>query len=480
MTLYAPLAGDWKALAPEILLSLSGAVLIVLGAFLRRHPRLVNWIAVSIFFLNFLFVLAVLYGRRLQYGAFDGMLGAPSYTWFFVLCGLFSAVMGARWLGKSPLPHSGEFYGILSMAAASLSVFSRSAHLMLTFVALEASAVCFYVLIAWARKQVPSLESSVRYLILSGASGAFFLLGMAFIYGAGLKSGVDFLYYFNFAEAESSRLFYVGLVFVVSGVFFKLSAFPFQFWAPDVYQGAPTPVAAFMAVASKAAAVTVLFGMLRFAYLSERMLAVLCVVAAAGIIIGNLGGLTERNTKRIIGFSGIANAGYIMVLIAALLKAAHIGFATSVDAEFAIKFYLVSYMLGVYGVMFVQNLYSDENDSYLSVSDYGGMWRRSPLSVGVLTVGLSSLAGIPPTAGFFAKLLVVILAVQTGLYGLAAVLVAGSAASIYYYFKWVRAAFDGQGDADYGFEPAEASGPMMLAIAIGSLCMGVMVFAFIG
>ena len=470
-----PAANDWKALAPEILLTLSGTLLIVLGAFLRRRPRVVNCLAVSIFFLNMMYVF--MFESYFYKSGFNGMLNVPTYTWFLFFCGFLSSVMGARWLSKSPAPHAGEFYGILAITVAALSVFTRSMHLMLTFVALEASAICFYVLIAWARKQPQNLGSSIRYLILSGASGAFFLLGIAFIYGAGLKNGIDFLYYYNFFEAINSKLFYAGLIFVLSGIFFKLSAFPFQFWAPDVYQGAPTPITAFMAVASKAAAFTVLYSMLRFTMLDSRMIFGLALVAAAGIIIGNLGGLVEKNTKRLLGFSGIANAGYMMVLMVSILSASATGFIDDRHAISAIKFYLFAYLLGVYGVMFVQNLHTSENDSKLELADFNGLWKKSPLSTGVLATGLASLAGIPPTAGFFAKVLVLILAIASGFHWLAILLVVGSAASIYYYFRWMRAPF--ADNAATQFEPSEASGPIMLAITFGSVVMGIFVFAYL-
>lgn len=474
---YAPLAGDWLSVLPEFLLTACGALLMVSGAVFKGRSRVPAWAGVAS--LAFVSAFSVWFSHTDIGGgeSFLGMLGPAGYTWFFCVCAMLSSVMAVRWLARSGKPRSGEFMGLLCFAAASLSLFARSGHLMMTFVALESSAVCFYALIAWLRRSLPSLEASIRYLVLSGVSGAFFLLGIAFVYGASLQggSGLSMLYYSNFYEGADSMLFTAGIVLSLSAVFFKLSAFPFQFWAPDVYQGAPTPVAAFLAVASKGAAAIVALSMLSALGGSERLVLFLSAIAAAGIVVGNLGGLGERVTKRIIGFSGIANAGYLMVFIASavwlLNDPANAGFV-----DLTLKLYMLSYMFAVYGVLFVQNLRSSESDSDLDCRGFLGLWKRMPLSAGSVAVGLASLAGIPPTAGFFAKLFVLIMAYAAGLYWLMAVLIAGSAASIFYYFKWMRACFS-EGEGGEEFEYELGSGPMILALALASLCVGVMVAA---
>lgn len=477
---FTPTLSDWYSVLPETLAVLASVILVLTGAILPNARKLAAWFAVVLF--AFLTGFSLWFFRFGECGdlTFSNMLSLPNFTWYFFLCGLLSSVMGARYFAKPESSNAGEFYGILFVAAASLSIFTRSQHLMLTFVALESSAICFYALIAWNRHSAASLEASVRYLILSGVSGAFFLLGIAFAYGAALQTGVDFLNYENFAAGAQVPMFAAGFVMCIAAVLFKLSAFPFQFWSPDVYQGAPTPASAFLAVASKGAAVLVAVFMLlpflyngetRIVYFDKVMLA-FSVIAAAGIIIGNFGGLNEKITKRLIGFSGISNAGYLMVLIVSAMTILS-DQQNAVFVDVSIKLYLISYLFAVYGIMFVQNFYKSADDELLKTSDFNGLWKRMPLSASSLAVGLASLAGIPPTTGFFAKLFVLFLAFAARQYWLMGILILGSIVSIYYYFKWVRAAFTDVDSKDFKFEREEASGAMVLAITMASLLVGI-------
>ena len=348
---------------------------------------------------------------------------------------------------------------------------------MLTFVALETSAICFYALIAWGRRNIENLEASIKYIIVSGVSGAFFLLGIAFVYASSFELGSEMLYYGNFTEGGGNVLFGVGAVLAVSAVFFKLSAFPFQFWSPDVYQGAPAPVAAFLAVASKSAAVIALFSMLISMPFSDNLVTILSASAEMGIIIGNFGGLNEKNAKRIVAFSGIANAGYLMVFLTAAVVLTNISGENSDAIGYTLVLYVLSYAFALFAVFFVQSLNKSANDADLCVCAYKGLWGKNPIAATSLTLGLASLAGIPPTAGFFAKLFVLVLAYAAGLYWLMLVLVLGSAASIYYYFKWIRAAFEPlQGSEECQFVKGHSA--VLIALCMAILVLGVR-FAFL-
>lgn len=481
-----PTSSDWYAVLPELALTLSAVLMMILGAVLPKARGLAASVSVFLFALLTGFSLWFFRFGECAERAFSGMLSLPNFTWFFCLCGLLSSIMACRYFSKKETFNAGEFYGILFAAVAALSLFTRSEHLMFTFISLEASAVCFYALVSWNRRDAASLESGMRYLILSGVSGAFFLLGIAFVYGASLQSGVDMLYYESFAKGVGLPLFVAGFAMCLAAVFFKLSAFPFHFWSPDVYQGAPTPASAFLAVASKAAAVLVcLFMLASLAYEGqnrvagfEKIVLTLSVVAAAGIIVGNFGALSEKVAKRVIGFSGVSHAGYLMVLIvSAIVLLGENANAAFVDVS--VKLYLIAYLLAVYGIMFVQNFHSEAADERVKISDYAGLWKRRPLSAASLSVGLASLAGIPPTAGFFAKLFVLFLAFAAGLYWLMAVLILGSVASIYYYFNWIRSAFGDSGEGELKFESERASSAMVLAISMASLLLGVFFMSLI-
>ena len=450
-----------------------GVILILLGAFKKIQPKYCCVLA----FVGFIASICAVVSSPNEYAFFQMLAPSPFSSAFFIMCGVLTASMSQKFLNSLSQKNAGEFFGILTIAVAALSIFARSRHLMLTFVALETSAICFYALIAWGRRNIENLEASIKYIIVSGVSGAFFLLGIAFVYASSFELGSEMLYYGNFTEGGGNVLFGVGAVLAVSAVFFKLSAFPFQFWSPDVYQGAPAPVAAFLAVASKSAAVIALFSMLISMPFSDNLVTILSVSAAMGIIIGNFGGLNEKNAKRIVAFSGIANAGYLMVFLTAAVVLTNISGENSDAIGYTLVLYVLSYAFAVYAIFFVQSLYKSANDADLCVCAYKGLWGKNPTAVTSLTLGLASLAGIPPTAGFFAKLFVLVLAYAAGLYWLMLVLVLGSAASIYYYFKWIRAAFEPlQGSEECQFVKGHSA--VLIALCMAILVLGVR-FAFL-
>lgn len=464
---------DWITVLPEAILACFGVILILLGAFKKIQPKYCCVLA----FVGFIASICAVVSSPNEYAFFQMLAPSPFSSAFFIMCGVLTASMSQKFLNSLSQKNAGEFFGILTIAVAALSIFARSRHLMLTFVALETSAICFYALIAWGRRNIENLEASIKYIIVSGVSGAFFLLGIAFVYASSFELGSEMLYYGNFTEGGGNVLFGVGAVLAVSAVFFKLSAFPFQFWSPDVYQGAPAPVAAFLAVASKSAAVIALFSMLISMPFSDNLVTILSASAAMGIIIGNFGGLNEKNAKRIVAFSGIANAGYLMVFLTAAVVLTNISGENSDAIGYTLVLYVLSYAFALFAVFFVQSLNKSANDADLCVCAYKGLWGKNPTAATSLTLGLASLAGIPPTAGYFAKLFVLVLAYAAGLYWLMLVLVLGSAASIYYYFKWIRAAFEPlQGSEECQFVKGHSA--VLIALCMAILVLGVR-FAFL-
>jgi NADH-quinone oxidoreductase subunit N len=268
----------------------------------------------------------------------------------------------------------------------------------------------------------------------------------------------------------------VGVVFVLCGVAFKVGAVPFQIWIPDVYQGAPTPVTAFLAVASKAAGVSVLMLLVRgpFSPLSNIVVPLLAVMTAATIIFGNVAALGQQNVKRLMGLSGVSHAGFLMLGVIA---------STTVPAAVnAVYFYLFAYLLASFAVFAVMTHVAGVDDADQQLDYYGDLAKEYPFLAGVLAVGLGSLAGIPPLAGFIGKLFVFVAAYKAGLYWLLAVAIAGVVVSIYYYFGWIKAAFFpvwrvplAEGEVDP--RPARTVvspifGGVMLALALGSIVLG--------
>lgn len=472
---------DWLSLTTEGSMLAFAAVLIVVCAFARASfwDKRLSLIGISLL-LAALFMQLVAPASIVCPSAdglyFDGSLDAKSsFGVFVIFCAILSALMTLKYFDAHS--HRPEFISILMISAASLSIFVRSNNLMLSFVALEAATVSFYALAAWNRSRGASLEAAAKYLVIGGVSGAIFLLGIAFVYGAALRQNVDLLSLSNFHLGLRDPLFITGIVLAVSGMLFKMAAFPFQFWAPDVYQGAPTPLSAFLAVASKGAGAAFLmkiFGSLNFeaanlpAY-SETAALSISIIAAATILVGNLGGITQVNTKRLSAFSGISNAGYMLVLIAAVAKMP----ALFEVAEVSLYFYLLAYMFANYGVFFVINQFGSEEDWRQNFADYRGLLFQNKTLSSTLIIALSSLAGIPPSAGFFGKVLILVVALAAQLYWLVAILIIGSAISIYYYFGWIRASADNYTPEKHCRTlPVGKFAPIMYGISIVTLLFG--------
>ncbi|MFQ3271401.1 MAG: NADH-quinone oxidoreductase subunit N, partial [Lentimonas sp.] len=309
---------------------------------------------------------------------------------------------------------------------------------------LEAVTIAFYVLVAYCRTSSLSLEAGLKYLILGALSSSILLFGIVLLYGiAGnpemaLSSGNSL----SFDELgafivmhHDNLLVRVGAIMVVAGICFKIGAVPFQIWVPDVYQGAPTPVTAYLAIASKAAGFIVLLQLLTgpFIGLRDFMIPVLSFIAAATILFGNFTAVGQRNVKRLMGLSGIAHAGYLLVGVLAAL--------TVPEAKYAVIFYLATYLLASFAVFGVMVHVADSDDANQELEDYENLARKRPFLGGVLTAGLGSLAGIPPLGGFIGKLFIFIAAYKAGLYGLLGISVLGVVISIYYYFGWVRTVY---------------------------------------
>ncbi len=363
---------------------------------------------------------------------------------FFVLTSILVTYLGQTYLKRQPdLPRS-EFYLLVLLVSAGLMLLSQSHHFVMLFVALETVTVGFYILVSYGRNQVYSLESGLKYLILGALSSAILLFGIVLLYGAGgspdlirTPDAMNFTALQAFLEVNPGVLWaQVGAALVIAGIAFKIGAVPFQIWIPDVYQGAPTPVTAFLAVASKAAGFFVLIHLVTgpFKPLANTLIPLVSAMAVVTILFGNITALPQRNVKRLIGLSGIAHAGYLLVGVVALMKGSDL-------ALVAIMFYLFTYLLASFGVFGVMAQLAGADDENQEIDHYQELARKQPAMAAVLGIGLGSLAGIPPLAGFIAKLLLLISAFQTGLYLLLGVTIVGVVISIYYYFGWMREAW---------------------------------------
>ncbi|MGB0743550.1 MAG: NADH-quinone oxidoreductase subunit N [Opitutales bacterium] len=441
---------DWSAIMPEILLAVLALGLLAAEMFLSKArqsliPRIAIWGQVFVG----VYAFSCISGCTLTRGSFfSGMIEQTDLTQimraFFLLSSILVCYLGHIYLSRQLLVKT-EFYHLVILIAAGMMLLVQSSNFVMLFVALETVTVAFYVLVGYCRNSSLSLESGLKYLIMGALSSSILLFGIVLLYGVAGNSGLpgstqDAL---NFAELQSfiamnqsaggNLIVNIGSLLVIAGICFKIGAVPFQIWVPDVYQGAPTPVTAYLAVASKAAGFIVLVTLVTgpFAALNDLLVPVLSVIAAATILFGNIAAVTQRNIKRLLGLSGVAHAGYLLLGVIAVMLG--IGWAV-----YAIIFYLVTYLLASFAVFGVMSLSSDADDANQEIDHYSNYSRKHPYLSAVLAVGLGSLAGIPPLGGFIGKLFLFVAAYQAGLYGLLGISILGVAISIYYYFGWIR------------------------------------------
>ena len=329
-----------------------------------------------------------------------------------------------------------EYFSIILFALAGMMFAASSNHFAVLFVAIELITVSFYILVSYQRRRLPSLEAGIKYLILGAFSSGFLVYGIALIYGTTGSLSFEAIAAKG-GELGNNPLFIVGVLLLLAGLAFKVAVFPFQVWVPDVYQGAPAPTTAFLAIGSKAAGV-VLMVRLVFGVLShvewpwEKLFMIL---AGITILYGSLCAIPQRNLKRLLGYSGIANAGYIMMGIAAMNDTALNG----------ILFYLAAYLFAILAAFLVISIVSRDAGNE-DISALAGLGQRSPLLAFTLSVSMISLAGIPPLAGFFGKFLIFKAVVEeaasySAYYVLLLVAVLGVVISIWYYFGIVKAMY---------------------------------------
>lgn len=370
----------------------------------------------------------------------------------FIACAFFAinlADVGRAREGNAEISAPATTHLIL-VATAAASLLLKSANFVAFFVLLETLTVCLYALVGSNRGNAHSLEAGVKYLIAGGISGGLMLFGIVLLYGGAALAGTaanDPLGYgtiFSFLDQNpDSAIGLAGAGMVIAGVMFKLGVFPMQFWIPDVYQGAPTHVTFFLATLSKATGFFLMLPMLVvFSGVWDKLLPVLLACTLISIVYANLTALGQTNVKRLLGLSGVSHAGYLMlgVLGAGSVVAEGDGAAAELCLVLVVL-YLFVYIVTVYPIFSVMARMPQKDDALQNFDDYKKLSKRNPFLAGTLAFGLGSLAGIPPTVGFIAKLGLLYVLFRAGFYGSIAVMLACVVAGICYYFGWFRAAF---------------------------------------
>lgn len=331
----------------------------------------------------------------------------------------------------------GEFYPLILWSTAGAMIMVATTNLLMIFLGLEVLSIALYVMAGLSRQEQRSEESALKYFLLGAFASGFLLYGIAFLYGAtGSLELAALAEVWPLANLATKGMIVFGVGLLLIGLSFKSAFVPFHQWTPDVYQGAPTNVTAFMAAGSKIAAIGVLARVLDGALpLRDVWLPALVWLAVLTMTVGNLVACVQTDLKRTLGYSSVAHAGYLLVgLLAHLMMPEEIGLGTTV-------FYLIAYSLMTIGAFAVIALTASKGGESTAFSALNGLWQRSPISAILLIVFMASLIGVPPTAGFFGKLLIFQDALKSGLAPLAIVLAVNSVISAYYYVGIARAAF---------------------------------------
>jgi NADH-quinone oxidoreductase subunit N len=428
-----PVREDMLRVMPELIWCGFGVLVMLFQPFVRnRH------------FFTFLALLGTLLGTlsalwpaALGGTAFGGIIQADAFSFFFhLLIGLvvFLVVLAAGpYLERERLAFP-EFFALTLFATAGMGVLASAQELVTAFIGLELSSISSYVLAGYRRESLKSSESSLKYFLLGSFATAFFLYGIALVYGAtgttNLSRMVD--------ASASGNLLKLGFSLILIGLGFKVAVAPFQIWTPDVYEGAPTPVTALFSSGPKAAAFALLLRIFasvpaatQFWFWAFWVLAVLTMFA------GNLGALVQTNVKRMLAYSSIAHAGYILVAFASVTFLAQEGAAAAAPAYAAILFYLLSYALVKLGAFTIVSQFGGEGEKHLSLDDYAGLGQRQPFAAAALALFLLSLLGLPVTAGFFGKFYIFKAAVNSHLIWLAILMAVNSIIGAYYYLRLI-------------------------------------------
>jgi len=457
--------GDLAHIAPELALTVTAFVVLLYDAWATgssleaARGRATTWLSL----LGVGVALALNAPLPVDPVAFGGMYVRDHLTQVITLAALaatgLAVLLSPVYLERFRLP-AGEYYALLLFSAAGAILMGASRNLIVLFLGLEILSLPLYALSALACHSQRSQEAGLKYLLLGAFATAFFVYGVALIYGA--TGTIDLA---AIAQAPFSPLLGVGVALLTIGLGFEAALVPFHAWAPDVYEGAPLPVTAFMSVVAKVGAFAGLLRVFPFAlpHLAAQWGAVLAAVAIATMVLGNLAALFQTNLKRLLAYSSIAHAGYILI-----------GVVSPGDAgTSSVLYYLVVYAamnLGAFGVLLLLERRGEEADR---IEDLEGLVGRAPWAAAVLVLCMVSLAGLPPTAGFIAKLYIFRAALAGHHTALAIVAVLTSVASVYYYLRVAYAALSpGAPDA----VAVHRSGPVGLALALaaaGVLWLGI-------
>ncbi len=467
---FVPSNLEMLRFAPELILSVAGTLLMVLDPFFgegKKSPKIFGHISIVAFLLA---IFGAVEANTVAGPAFSNLLIVDGFATYFrvlvLVIGVFAVLSSYLYLDREAADTC-EYHALLLFSVAGQCLMVSSNDLIMIFIGLEISSIASYVLAGYLRNDRRNNESALKYFLLGSFATGFLLYGVSIVYGVTGTTKLDEIRTFLAAPGVPTGYVALAAALMIVGLGFKVSGAPFQVWAPDVYQGAPAPVSAFMATAPKAAAFAIFLRIFvtDFDKIGSSWEPLIWISALLSMTIGNFAALTQTNIKRMLAYSSIAHAGYLLVALAARSE---IGTA-------AAMFYLAAYALMNIGAFAVVIHICGKGEKNVLISDLAGLGQKQPLTAGLLTVFVLSLIGVPLTGGFFGKFYIFRSALESHLVWLAILGLLNSAVAAYYYLRLLVVMYMHEpGEATESLEPLSPGLGLALALpAVGTFVLGV-------
>ena len=464
--ILAPESIDLIALAPVLVLSVFAMLVLVLDLWGGRNKSLLVFTSLVGLLMTAISAFAK---HPIPAYSFNDSYIVDHMSLFFIciftISSALAILLSVEYNEREGI-RAGEYYALILFCTVGMILLASSTDMIMIFLGIEIVSICLYVLAGIRRNDHRSNEAALKYFLLGAFATGFLLYGMTLVYGStGSTNLFKIAEFVQNPSAQSSPLLLMGLVLLVIGFGFKVASAPFHMWAPDVYQGAPTPVTAFMAVGPKAAAFAAFFRVFAEAFpaMSSSWEILLSIIAVLSMIVGNLGAIMQTNIKRMLAFSSVSHAGYILMAV----------IAKSSLGSSSMLFYMLTYAFmtfGVFGIIIILGRKGEEN---LEIQHYSGLAYKHPVIALSMTIFLLSLGGLPPFAGFVAKFYLFSAAIQEGLLTLVIIAVLNSAISFYYYLKIVVFMYMKEPEAEFNISLTPMTLFVVLIGVIGTIQLGI-------
>jgi len=413
-------------------------------------------------------MVSAIYLYPIRESAFYEMVNVGGFASFFhvvfIIITILTFLLSRQYIERMGIYHS-EYYAMILFSLVGMMLIASSRDLLMLFIGIELMSISFYVLAGFMRGRLTSNESALKYFLLGAFATGFLVYGMALIYGASATTNLPEIAG-QLDELFNSTIFWIGVAMLTMGFSFKVASVPFHMWAPDVYEGAPTTITAYMSTAGKAAAFSgfLIVVMYAFAGGTEKLQDLFAILAVCSMVVGNVIAISQHNLKRMLAYSSIAHAGYMLI-----------GFAAASELGMSgVMFYVVAYgfmNIGAFGILSMVEYGENKN---LTFDEYKGFASRKPFLAALMAIFMFSLSGIPPFAGFFGKYYIFISAIQEGYTWLAIAGVLASVVGVYYYIRVIVYMYFYDGDVTLEVEPSYIGIAALVISAIAVIQMGIL------